>query len=77
MNSNAKSILVRGYVKTLDEVIEELNRLSTDDINRFAHKVWGDSSASLCVIGSENGIRFSTLKREYQKLFLIKPNTKT
>lgn len=77
MNANAKSVLVRGYVKTLDEIIEDLNRLSVEDINRFAYKIWGGCSASLCVIGAENGVRFSTLKREYQNLFLKKPNTET
>jgi len=76
MNSNAKSVLVRGYVKTLDEVIEELNRLSAEDINRFANKVWGDSSASLCVIGAESGVSFRALKKEYQNLFLKSTNTK-
>ncbi len=69
MNSNAKSILIRGYVKTLDEIIEDLNRLSTENIIRFANKIWGAGSASLCVIGAENGVRFSTLKKEYQNLF--------
>lgn len=76
MNSNAKGVMIRGYVKTLDEVIEELNQLSSEDINRFANKIWGESSASLCVIGAESGVSFRALKKEYQHLFLTSPNTK-
>lgn len=70
MNSNAKSIMVRGFVKTLDEVIEELNQLTEENVFEFANKAWGDNSASMCVIGAENGVRFTTLKKEYQNLFL-------
>ncbi len=77
MNSNAKSIMVRGYVKTLDEIIEDLNRISTEDIICFANKLWGDSTASMCVIGAESEVRFQKLKKEYQNLFLINPSTKS
>ncbi len=72
MNSNAKGILFRGSIKTLDQMIEEIDRVTVEDITQFARKTFVDNIPSMCVVGAENGVSFSAIKREFQKDFQAK-----
>ena len=69
MNANAKGILLRGYVKTLDEIVKEIDETSVDDIMEFARRTFTESIPSMCVVGAENGVRFSTIKKVFQTEF--------
>lgn len=69
MNANAKGILLRGYVKSMDEIIKEIDETSVEDIMDFAKKTFTDSIPSMCVVGAENGVRFSTIKKAFEREF--------
>ncbi len=72
MNSNAKGILFRGAIKTLDQIIEGIDSVTVEDITDFTKKIFVDNIPSMCVVGSENGVSFSTIKKVFQKDFQAK-----
>ncbi|MDD5936797.1 MAG: pitrilysin family protein, partial [Clostridiales bacterium] len=69
MNANAKGILLRGSVRTLDQVIEEIEAVTVSDIMNFAKKTFTNSLPSMCVVGAENGVSFAKIKKEFEADF--------
>ena len=69
MNANAKSMLVRGYVKSLAEIIEELNEINVKRVYDFAKDILDHNNPSMCIVGTENNVSFMTLKKEFQKMY--------
>ena len=67
MDANAKGVLIRGHVKTLDQVLEEIDKVTTQTILDFAQKVLKQQKPSMCVVGAENQVKFSTLKKEFEQ----------
>jgi len=56
MNSNGKSILFKGYITPLEEIIEKLNRVSNEDIITFANKYLKKELASFSFVGNLQNI---------------------
>lgn len=67
MDSNAKGILLRGYLKTPEELLEEIELVTVDKIHEFAIKTLNTINPSMCVIGSEEQTRFATIKKEFEQ----------
>ncbi|WP_197662541.1 M16 family metallopeptidase [Mobilitalea sibirica] len=56
MNSNGKSMLNRGRVTPMEELIEGINRVSISDIKEFANRYLDLNKCSLSVVGNINDI---------------------
>ena len=56
MNRNGKVLLLNDVVLTVDQVIESINNVSRDDINRNIHSMFDFSSLSAAAVGKvQNG----------------------
>ena len=58
--NNGKTFLMKGYLRTIDEVLEDIYRVTCEDIQNFAKKYlrWDKKSVSLVGNISEEEIRF-------------------
>lgn len=58
--NNGKTFLMKGYLRTIDEVLEDIYRVTCEDIQSFAKKYlrWDKKSVSLVGNISEEEIRF-------------------
>lgn len=56
MNSNGKSILFKGYITPLEEIIEKLNQVSNRDMITFANKYLKKELASFSFVGNLQNI---------------------
>ncbi len=65
MDSNAKGVLLRGYIKSIDEVIAEIDRVTVEDITEFAKRTFAGQIPSMCVVGAETGISFQKIKKYF------------
>lgn len=65
MDSNAKGVLLRGYIKSIDEVIAEIDRVTVEDVIEFAKRTFVEQIPSMCVVGAETGIRFQKIKKYF------------
>jgi predicted Zn-dependent peptidase len=65
MDSNAKGVLLRGYIKTIEEVIAEIDRVTIEDIMVFAKRALLEQIPSMCVVGAETGISFHKIKKYF------------
>jgi predicted Zn-dependent peptidase len=65
MDSNAKGVLLRGYIKSIDEVITEIDRVTIEDIIDFAKHTFLEQIPSMCVVGAETGISFQKIKKYF------------
>jgi predicted Zn-dependent peptidase len=65
MDSNAKGVLLRGYIKPIDEVISEIDRVTVEDIMEFAKRTFIEQIPSMCVVGAETGISFQKIKKYF------------
>ncbi len=52
MNFNGKSLLFRGRVITLEEIIEGIDRVSLEDVKSFANKYLDLSKSSISIVGN-------------------------
>lgn len=65
MDANAKGILIKGYVKNLDQVVSEIEQVTLEDVMNFAQKTLQQQVSSMCVVGAETGIKFSEIKKYF------------
>lgn len=63
MNSNAKAIMIRGYVIPMEETIERLNRVTKEEIIAFAKKYLKPQKASISLVGNLEEVDIKTMKR--------------
>lgn len=69
MDANAKGILFRDKVKNLDQILSEINQVTTEDVDAFAKKTFEPTRPSMCVVGSENGVSFLAIRKVFEKEF--------
>lgn len=69
MNANAKGVILRGYVKTIDEIAEETEKVTVEDMKDFAKRIFLSEKPSMCIVGAETAVSFATIKKAFQKLF--------
>jgi predicted Zn-dependent peptidase len=68
MDINAKGIMLKEYVKTIDEVLAEIDSVELTDVMEFAKKTF-EQIPSMCVVGAETGISFLQIKRYFMEEF--------
>lgn len=68
MNSNAKGLMVRGYLRTLDEVIASIKGVTLEDVNQFAKEVLVMKNLSICLVGPKTGGSFTNIKKKWMKM---------
>lgn len=65
MNSNAKNLMIRGHIRTLDDVLERLRNVTVEDVNLFAKEILDMDKLSLCLVGPKTGNNFSNIKQKW------------
>lgn len=65
MNSNAKSLMIRGQIKTLDEALDGIKKVTLEDINLFAKQILDMEKLSICLVGPKNGNSFTNIKHKW------------
>lgn len=52
MSSNVKAIMTRGYIIPMEEILDELNKVTTEDVIAFAKKYLVKEKASVSFVGN-------------------------
>jgi predicted Zn-dependent peptidase len=52
MNSNGKSMLSRGRIAPMEELIDEINKVNLKDVTDFANKYFDFNNASMSLVGN-------------------------
>lgn len=65
MNSNAKNLMIRGHVRTLDEALVGLRSVTVEEVNLFAKQVLDMEKLSICLVGPKTGNSFSGIKKKW------------
>lgn len=68
MNSNAKSLMVRGHLRELDDIINNINNITLKEINCFAKEVLALDKVSICLVGPKSGSNFTQMKQKWMKM---------
>ncbi|WP_066720531.1 M16 family metallopeptidase [Clostridium sp. Marseille-P299] len=68
MNSNAKSLMIRGRIRTLDEALEGLKKVTLEDINLFAKQILDMEKLSICLVGPKTGNSFTRIKKKWLQM---------
>lgn len=66
MNSNAKSYHVLGRVEDIDDTIEQMNRVTVDDINQCLKKYLDINQCSIALVGDIPEEEVKALKKEWR-----------
>jgi predicted Zn-dependent peptidase len=61
MNSNGKSMIGRGKVIPLEELINEINKVSLNDVTDFANRYFDVDNASMSLVGNLKGINLKEI----------------
>ena len=72
MNSNAKNLMIRGNIRTLDETLERLRNITVEDVNLFAKQILEMDKLSLCLVGPKTGDSFSKIKQKWIQMREVK-----
>lgn len=72
MNSNAKNLMIRGHVRTLDDILGGLRSVSVEDVNLFAKQILDMNKLSLCLVGPKAGNNFSNIKQKWIQMKEVK-----
>lgn len=68
MNSNAKSLMVRGYIRGMEEVTEELKKVTLEEVNQIARQILKLRDMSICLVGPKGDESFIKIKKKWQRL---------
>lgn len=52
MSSNAKAVMARGYIVPMEEILEELNKVTSSDVIEFTKKYFSKEKASVSFVGN-------------------------
>lgn len=66
MNSNAKSYHVLGRVEDIDDTIEQMNRVTVDEINQCLKKYLDINRCSIALVGDVPEEEIKALKKEWR-----------
>ena len=66
MNTNAKSFLVLGEVEDVDRTIEEMNKVTVEDIKKCLKDYFVISESSIALVGDIPDNEIKALKREWR-----------
>ena len=64
MGSNAKAIINRGYTIPIEEVLEQLNQVTVEDIVGFAKEYLVKEKASFSLVGNLQDISIDNIKKK-------------
>ena len=64
MSSNAKSVMNRGYIISMEETIDKLNAVTGEDVVRFAKQYLVKEKASISLVGNLEEIEIKNLKQK-------------
>jgi predicted Zn-dependent peptidase len=61
MNANGKSMINRGRIVTIEEMVEGINSVSLDSVRDFANRYFDVPSCSVSLVGNLKGIEMKAL----------------
>lgn len=64
MSGNAKAVMSRGYIIPMEETLEKLNSVTSDDVVRFVKKYFVKEQASISLVGNLEEVDIESLKRK-------------
>lgn len=64
MSANAKAVMARGYVIPMEEMLEQLNAVTSADVVRFVKKYLIKEKASISLVGNLEEVDLESLKRK-------------
>jgi len=64
MSSNAKSVMSRGYIIPVEEILKKLNEVTSDDVVRFVKQYFVKEKASISLVGNLEGIDIEHFKKK-------------
>ena len=64
MSSNAKSIMYRGHIITMEETMERLSAVTGEDVVRFAKQYFVKEKASISLVGNLDEVDIESLKQK-------------
>lgn len=70
MNSNAKLLLMKNEIYNFEDILNNLNNLTLEDVNNFIDSYLDVSKCSVCIVGNTNEINLKSLKKRWSKLSL-------
>lgn len=68
MNSNAKSLLFKDHIITLDETVERIKQVSLEELREYSGRYLDISAASVCVIGNFAELNIKGIKNMWKQL---------
>ena len=66
MNTNAKSYLVLGEVEDVDKTIEEMNKVTVEDIKKCLQDYFVIKKSSIALVGDIPENEIKALKKEWR-----------
>lgn len=64
MSSNVKAIMTRGYIIPMEEILDELNKVTTEDVIAFAKKYLVKEKASVSFVGNLEEIDLNSILKD-------------
>lgn len=64
MNSNAKAIITRGYIISVQDIIDSLNAVTKEQVLEFANHYFDRSKASIALVGNLESVNVKRVKEK-------------
>jgi len=68
MNSNAKAIITRGYIISVQEIIDSLNSVTREDVLKFVNKYFHRNQASIALVGNVESVNIKSIRKKLEFL---------